>query len=65
MKHEELLKKYYLDSDDVMKLLGVGKVKALKVIDSIQEEMRYKKYYIPESRRKVALTKIFKKRYGL
>lgn len=65
MEHEELLKKYYLNSSDVSKILGVSQGKALKVISEIQEEMKDKKYYIPESRKKVCLTKLFKKRYGL
>lgn len=65
MIHEELLKQYYLSSDDIMKILGIGKNKSLEVIKELQEEMKQKKYYIPQGRKKVVLTKIFKKRYGL
>lgn len=65
MNNEEILKNYYVTAEDVRKIMPVGVVKSQKIIKELQEEMKEKKYFIPEGKRKVALTKLFKKRYGL
>ena len=65
MNNEEILKNYYVSAEDIIKILPIGIVKANKIIKEIQEEMKEKKYFIPDGRKRVALTKLFKKRYGL
>lgn len=62
---KELLNNYYLSADDLMKILGIGKSSAMKIVNEIQEEMKQKKYLIPKSRKKVVLTKLVKRKYGL
>lgn len=62
---KELLNNYYLSADDLMKILGIGKSTAMKIVNEIQEEMKQKKYLIPKSRKKVVLTKLVKRKYGL
>lgn len=62
---KELLNSYYLSADDLMKILGIGKSTAMKIVNEIQEEMKQKKYLIPKSRKKVVLTKLVKRKYGL
>ena len=62
---KELLNNYYLSADDLMKILGIGKSSAMKIVNEIQEEMKPKKYLIPKSRKKVVLTKLVKRKYGL
>lgn len=65
MNNEEILKNYYITADDIRKIMPVGISKAQKIINELQEEMKNKNYYVPEGKKKVALTKLFKRRYGL
>lgn len=65
MKNEEILKNYYITAEDIRKIMPIGINKAQRIINDLQEEMKQKKYYIPSGKKKVALTKLFKKRYGL
>lgn len=65
MNSEEILKNYYITAEDIRQIMPVGINKAQRIINELQEEMRKKKYYIPSGKKKVALTKLFKKRYGL
>lgn len=65
MQNEELLKQYYLSAEDLTKLLPIGYLKAMKMIDEIQKEMKEKNYFIPDGKRKVVLTKLVRKKCGL
>ena len=62
---KELLNSYYLSADDLMKILGIGKSTAMKIVNEIKEKKKKKKYLIPKSRKKVVLTKLVKRKYGL
>lgn len=65
MNNEEILKNYYVTAQDIMKIMPVGIGKAQKIIKELQKEMKEKNYFIPDGKKRVALTKLFKKRYGL
>lgn len=63
---EEILNQPYVDAKDIKMLmpkLGINRCRSL--IDEIQEEMKEKKYYIPDGKPKMALTKLLKKKLGL
>lgn len=63
---EEILNKTYLTAEDLQKLIPELKYgRALDIIKETQEEMKQKKYYIPISRKKLALTKLIKKKMGI
>nr|DAG95451.1 MAG TPA: hypothetical protein [Crassvirales sp.] len=63
---ETLLKRYYLTAEDLTIIIpGLKVEKARKYISEIQEEMKKNGYFIPESRPKLALTKLIKKKFGL
>lgn len=65
MKTEEILNQLYLSANDLMILIpNLNYKKAIKYINEAQEEMREKNYFVPESRTKVALTKILRKKFG-
>lgn len=64
--NEEILKQQYITARDIQQIIpNLGYVKALQYIDDLQEEMRMKNYYVPEGRTKVALTKLFIKKFGI
>lgn len=64
--NEEILKQPYITAKDIQQIIPkLGYIKALKYIDDLQEEMRMKNYYVPEGRTKVALTKLFIKKFGI
>lgn len=63
---EEILNQLYITAQDLKILipkLGINKCR--EFIDKIQEEMKEKNYFIPDSKPKLALTKLVKKRFGL
>lgn len=63
---ETLLKRYYLTAEDLTIIIpGLKVEKARKYISETQEEMKKNGYFIPESRPKLALTKLIKKKFGL
>lgn len=65
MNNEQILNKLYLNAEDLMKLIPEIKyATALRYIKDAQKEMQEKNYFIPQSREKVALTKIIRKRFG-
>lgn len=64
--NEEILKQQYVTAKDIQQIIPkLGYVKALKYIDDLREEMKQKNYFVPEGKTKVALTKLFKKKFGV
>lgn len=63
---EEILNQQYITARDIQKIIpNLGYVKALQYIEDLREEMKEKNYFVPDGRTKVALTKLFKKKFGL
>ena len=61
----EILNSDYLSAGDLKILIpGLNIKKARDYISDIQEEMRNKKIFIPETKPKVALTKLVRKKFG-
>lgn len=63
--NKEILEQEYITARDIQKIMPVGYTKALSYIDDLREEMKMKNYFVPEGRTKVALTKLFKKKFGI
>lgn len=64
--NEEILKQQYITARDIQQIIPkLGYIKALKYIDDLREEMKQKNYFVPEGKTKVALTKLFKKKFGV
>lgn len=64
--NKEILDQEYITARDIQKIIPkLGYIKALSYIDELREEMKEKNYFVPEGRTKVALTKLFKKKFGI
>lgn len=63
--NEEILNQQYITARDIQKIMPIGYTKALSYIDDLREEMKMRNYFVPDGRTKVALTKLFKKKFGL
>lgn len=64
--NEEILDQQYITAKDIQQIIPkLGYAKALKYIEDLREEMKMKNYFVPEGRTKVALTKLFKKKFGI
>jgi hypothetical protein len=63
--NKEILEQQYITAKDIQQIMPVGYTKALKYIDDLREEMKMKNYFVPDGRTKVALTKLFKKKFGI
>jgi hypothetical protein len=64
--NEEILNQQYITAKDIQQIIPkLGYAKALEYIDDLREEMKMKNYFVPEGRTKVALTKLFKKKFGI
>ena len=63
---EEILKQQYITARDIQKVIpNLGYVRALSYIEDLRKEMEEKNYFVPDGRTKVALTKLFKKKFGI
>ena len=63
---EEILNKAYLTAEDLQKLIPELKYgRALDIIKEVREEMKKKNYFIPICRKKLALTKLVRKKMGI
>lgn len=63
---DEILKQQYITAKDIQKIIpNLGYLTALSYIEDLQKEMEIKNYFIPKGKTKVALTKLFKKKFGL
>ena len=63
--NKEILEQEYMNAKELMQVIPVNYIIALKYITQTQEEMKEKGYLVPESRPKVALTKLIKRKFGL
>lgn len=64
--NEEILDQQYITATDMQQLIPkLSYPRALKYIEELRFEMKQKGYFVPEGRTKVALTKIFKKKFGI
>lgn len=62
---KDILNQTYITASDLQKIMPIGKKKALAYINEARAEMKSKNYFIPESKQKVALTKIIRKKFGI
>ena len=63
---EEILEQVYLSPQDIKKLVpSLGIDLCRQFIDQARAEMSEKGYFVPESKPKIALTKIVKKMMGI
>ncbi len=63
---EEILKQQFITAKDMQQIIpSLNYIRALKYIDELRIEMKNKGYFVPEGRTKVALTKLFKKKFGI
>ena len=63
---DEILRQDYVSAKDLRILIkGLGINKSVKYIKMIQEEMKSKNYFIPETKEKLALTKLVRKKFGI
>ena len=62
---EEILNQSYLNASELKLIIPMSNGKALKYINEIRNEMKEKGLLVPETRPKIALTKIIKKKFGL
>ena len=64
--NEEILNQQYITAKDIQQIIpNLGYNSALKYIDDLREEMKTKNYFVPNGKTKVALTKLFKKKFGI
>lgn len=62
---KNILDQPYLTAKDISNITGVCIRKAREYVVDIQQEMRNKGYFVPETKEKVILTKIFKEKFGI
>lgn len=63
---KEILDQQYITAVDMMIIIpSLSYPRALKYIDELRIEMKNRGYFVPEGRTKVALTKMFKKKFGI
>ena len=62
---EEVLKQVYMTAKDLKILMPtLSIVKCTKYIEDVQADMMKHNYFIPETKPKLALTKLVKKKFG-
>lgn len=62
---EEILSQPYMSAFDLKELMPtVGIDKCRQYINDIRQEMKENNYLVPESKTKLALTKLVKKKFG-
>lgn len=63
---EEVLDQDYITAKDMQIIIpNLTYDMALSYIRMLQEEMKEKKYFVPKTKEKIVLTKLFKKKFGL
>lgn len=62
---KEILEQQYVTANDIRKIIPIGYTTALEYIKELREEMKQKGYFVPKGKEYVALTKLFKKKFGL
>lgn len=64
--NEEILDQQYITAIDMQQIIpNLNYIRALKYIDELRTEMKKKGYFVPDGKTKVALTKLFKKKFGI
>ena len=64
--NDEILNQLYISASDLQILIQpMGRTTAIKYIKEIQEEMKEKGLFIPNTKTKLALTKLVRKRFGI
>ena len=64
--NDEILKQQYITAKDIQSIIPkLGYITALRYIEELRKEMKEKGYFVPEGKTKVALTKLFKKKFGI
>lgn len=61
---EEILNQLYISAEDLRVLIPMGKVNAVKAINELQADMKKLGYYVPNTKKHLALTKLVRKKYG-
>lgn len=63
---EEVLKQIYITAKDLKILIPTLSIaKCTKYIEDIQGEMMNKNYFVPETKPRLALTKLVRKKFGI
>ena len=62
---EEILQQNYISANDLRILIpSLGLNKSVSYIRMLQEEMKEKGYFIPQTKKILALTKLARKKFG-
>jgi len=63
---EEILNQPYITAKDLKILIpNLGINKCVEYIKMIQEEMKEKNYFVPQTKQYLALTKLVRKKFGI
>lgn len=62
---KELLQKQYLTPNELVEILRIPYKTALRYANDIRQEMKTQGYLIPDTRNKLVLTKLVKKKFGI
>ena len=64
--NEEILNQQYITAKDIQQIIpNLGYNSALSYIEDLRKEMKERNYFVPNGKTKVALTKLFKKKFGI
>lgn len=63
---EEIFEQSYISAKDLKMLIpSLGINRCVKYINDVQEEMKEKGFFVPETKEKLALTKLVRKKFGI
>lgn len=63
---EDILKQPYMSARDLKIIIpGLGINKCTEYIKKVQEEMKEKGFFVPETKEYLALTKLVRKKFGI
>jgi len=63
---EEILNQKYMSAQDLKVIIpSLGINKCTEYIKKIQDEMKEKGYFVPETKKYLALTKLVRKKFGI
>lgn len=63
---EEIFEQSYISAKDLKALIpSLGINKCVKYISDVQEEMKEKGFFVPQTKEKLALTKLVRKKFGI
>lgn len=58
---EEILNQIYVDTNDILQLLPIGRNQALKVAKELQQKAKDQNYFIPLNKKILVPTKVLRK----